>query len=779
MRIKIFKIILLIKLILIFFLCFANLYYILTVELSKVNIDENLEAEFIQLVSNKPIIDINLSLEQKMIIQQAYSSNIIIDAIAGSGKTSTILHLALEYPNLNMIQITYNNMLKKEVRKKANKLSISNMSIHTYHSLAVNYYNKLAFTDDEIKKILINNKSLIMQSQIPVDVLMIDEVQDMTFDYLSLVKKFIFDTKSNPRIILFGDYHQAIYNFKGSNAKFLTLGNKIFNSSLTFNTVWNKLTLSTSYRLTNQISWFINNIVLRTNRILTNKIGPVVDYYIANPYNIYKKIGKQIIKLIKNNDIKEDDIFILSPSIKSIDPPYKKLENYLVKHGLLCLSSTNDDAKLDDGIIANKIVFTTYHQAKGRERKMVILYNFDESYMQFYFKSQCSNQVEIAELETRSNCPDILYVGLTRASEKLILIQDNRYPPLNFLDIQNLKSGPNLKIIVEDEQNILNINMFKDKTKIQQIKKTTVTDLIKFIDSRIADQIIQIFNKYPLFTTICEPNNWVNIPNKIKIIQKNKGKEVESWEDVSDLNGLVIPAIYEKILLKKSTIEEYVLAHIDDDRHSDIKKYAKNIKMLKYSNPDAFLKIGNIYLALENNLHARIVQIKSRSYNWLSLNMVLQTHSNMKFLSNVNMKFEIKLITLKNGEIIDGFIIEHDVYGSICINGRIDALDDQSPILSNNSTKYGSLWEFKCVDHLTFEHKLQLILYYWIWISSSMNTIYGSKDFFLLNIKSGQTLQLNIIYHEQIKQIIELLFENKYSPKQTISDDEFIKICNK
>ena len=48
------------------------------------------------------------------------------------------------------------------------------------------------------------------------------------------------------------------------------------------------------------------------------------------------------------------------------------------------MTPISDDAKLDDKIINNKIVFTTYHQSKGRERKVVILYSFDESYFTYY-----------------------------------------------------------------------------------------------------------------------------------------------------------------------------------------------------------------------------------------------------------------------------------------------------------------------------------------------------------------------------------------------------------
>ena len=89
-----------------------------------------LERELNLLEKNKAIIDVKLSKEQELIIES--NSNIVVDAVAGSGKTTTILHMGLKYPNANIIQITYNNMLKREVRKKVSRLAITNMQVMSW-----------------------------------------------------------------------------------------------------------------------------------------------------------------------------------------------------------------------------------------------------------------------------------------------------------------------------------------------------------------------------------------------------------------------------------------------------------------------------------------------------------------------------------------------------------------------------------------------------------------------------------------------------------------------
>ncbi len=710
-------------------------------------IDEELELEkeLNMLEKNKAIIDIVLSEEQDLIVES--TNNVMVDAVAGSGKTTTILHMALKYPNSNIIQITYNNMLKREVRKKVSRLAIENMTIHTYHSLAVKYYDESAYTDEEIKRLLNANTKIRSEHENikPIDILLIDETQDMAQDYYNLVKKFISDTRSNPRIVVMGDRYQAIYEFKGANCKFLTLADKVWGIE------FEKLNLSTSYRLTNQIAWFVNKIMLGTNRISTIKSGPPVDYYIGNPYEIYKKIGKQIRTMIKNEGIKEQDIFILTPSVKSLEPPFKKLENYLVKHGHKCTTPSSDDAKLDEKVISNKIVFTTLHQAKGRERKVVILYNFDDSYTQFFIKST----------DPVSSCPNILYVGATRASYKLILIQDNKYKPLNFLNTKYLKQSDNLNIIVVNEQNLNSVSISSNKN--QDIKKTSVTDLIRFMSPQCIDLLINIIDKEKLFERKRKPINIVEIPNKIKICNIVDNKEIITYEDVSDLNGLVIPAIYEKILLKKmSTIEDYVENQIKENNSmlTDLKKYINKIK-IPANNPSDFLKIGNLYNALQNKLHAKVAQIKK--YDWLDLDMIFKCHTNMNMITDEEIRFEIPIIS---SELDNCFIYEHNELGQIHITSRLDAIDKNI------------VWEFKCVDNLTLEHKLQIIIYFWLYYKSDMKNTYGQKEFYLLNIKTAETLKLNTNIYI-IEQIVEAILQDKYIEKKELDDDEFIKLVNK
>ena len=78
------------------------------------------------------------------------------------------------------------------------------------------------------------------------------------------------------------------------------------------------------------------------------------------------------------------DFFILAPSVKSIKSPIRQLANELSNNKIPIYVPISDEEKIDEDIIKDKMVFSTFHQVKGLERKIVIIFNFDNSYFLFY-----------------------------------------------------------------------------------------------------------------------------------------------------------------------------------------------------------------------------------------------------------------------------------------------------------------------------------------------------------------------------------------------------------
>jgi hypothetical protein len=82
------------------------------------------------------------SEEQMEIIKRIQEGcNVIVDSVAGSGKTTTCLHIAKECPFLSILLLTYNKSLKAETRERVKSLGIRNLEVHSYNAMGVKYYN--------------------------------------------------------------------------------------------------------------------------------------------------------------------------------------------------------------------------------------------------------------------------------------------------------------------------------------------------------------------------------------------------------------------------------------------------------------------------------------------------------------------------------------------------------------------------------------------------------------------------------------------------------------
>jgi superfamily I DNA/RNA helicase len=99
-----------------------------------------------------------VSGEQQYIIDMVQQGkNVQVDACAGSGKSTTILSTAKSMPDKQFLLITYNKSLRKEIKEKVDELELKNVTVHTYHSLAVAMYNKDAHKDKEMRLIISKN----------------------------------------------------------------------------------------------------------------------------------------------------------------------------------------------------------------------------------------------------------------------------------------------------------------------------------------------------------------------------------------------------------------------------------------------------------------------------------------------------------------------------------------------------------------------------------------------------------------------------------------------
>lgn len=622
---------------------------------------------------------INLNIEQKEIIESIKDGyNIIVDAVAGCGKTTTSLGIAQECKEKKILLLTYNAGLKTETRQRILKYNIKNLEVHSYHSFCVKYFNYPCY-DDLRMRLLLNNDKKIKNTIINFDLIILDEQQDMKPLFFELIQYII---KPENQICLFGDKNQNIYSFQGSNSDYLIKADELIYSE----NGWRKHNILTTFRVNKSIANFVNKILLKEERLNAIKEGPPVQYLICNPFK-----PKYIINKIKDFLVQgytPNDIFILAPSIRSKKIPVRLLENLLVLNGLPCCVTINDEGNIiDEEIMNNKILFTTFHQSKGLERKIVFVYSMDEGYYRY---------AKDASIE---KCPNPIYVACTRSLEHLIIIHSKQNLHLPFLNKNELSDH----CIIEGEITLKESSPEISKNDVIQ-HNITVTDFLKNLS---INQIIKGL-EHIRYNTIEEKYKNITIPTKV-LTNNNM------YEDVATINGIAIPSYYEFITNNNSKLLDSITSNIDD-LTIDIKNKLDLILSKECLTINDFLFFAIIYDMRMNGYYYKLLQIKD--YNWLNKKILKEILNIIhKALGNkiYNREFEEKSSLVINNKKIFGII---------------DCID--------NKTK--TIWEFKAVSYISEIHLLQLALY-----ALMCKDIYTDYKYKILNILTGEIKELDLI----------------------------------
>ena len=619
----------------------------------------------------------NPSNEQVQIIDNIRENDVIVNAVAGSGKTTTIFHVASKYNNKTVLSLTYSARLKADSRLKAAALNLNNIEVHSFHSFAVKYINSGAYTDERLIR-LIND-----DSQLPsYDIIIVDEVQDMIELYFRLLIK-ILNYNQNSKLMLIGDVRQNIYKYKKSNHNYLCNADKIYTDR-----TFVKLNLSQSFRVTTNMSMFVNKCVLHQNVIVSNKIGPKVKYCLYNTFNPNKNIIPEIKKLLLEYNY--DDIFILCPSTKSIGRfevqkdkkeedkkvnssnekyqnktsdsknPLTRLENELVKSGVKVFIPSFDDEQVSDECMIGKLCFLTFHQAKGLERKVVFVFGFDEDYFRYYSK------------ENKATCPNVMYVAITRAKEKLYLIHhyDKKY--LEFVDERSLiYNGVEIIGKHKHKETKIACNILLRNCPTGIAKHLCLEKLIEFEDNI----------KFNLL-------NPVNVQGTIKLPNTITGDN-ELYESIMTITPDMILSYHEYKTLGKLSI-------------CDQMNIPMPSKVTKKILTDCCIKFEEYKTGFKH----KSTQI-SKNTTWLSSKVLKLLSERMKKNNILDGLYEYEI---KN-------IIPISVNGEekyLLIRGFIDFID----------IKRRQLWEFKCSKDLTIAYKIQVATYARLW-ENVYNTIYS------------------------------------------------------
>jgi hypothetical protein len=557
--------------------------------------------------------------EQIAIVRSIRDLHTVVDAVAGSGKTSTIKFIAMTYVRENILVMMYNVERRKETTAAMKKYGFTNIEIQTFNSAGYNFYGSNCFNDNALDKVVTSNRE--PQQALYHNIIILDEVQDKTDLYYRFTMKLMHDSKTTKpiKLVLLGDYMQAINSFNGSKTDYILEPEKYYAGN------WNHLPLSLTFRMTIPMVNLVNAL---TGRIIRSDkpSNKRPQYYICDDATVFAKIREYLT--IYN----PQDIFILTPTTRKSNN-VAGICNLLTAHGIPIYVTGETYGKNES--INGKLVISTIHIAKGSERKVVFVYGFDDSVL-----PKMLGEKDI------SACDPLLYVALTRASEELLIFH-----------------GKTRKFIVPrdiiasycDVYSDVNINKIEESRGVKAKKSYVVTDMVKYLSFdkvKACKEFIEIITLNPAGENIAD---FHEIPKIVPSIVKG------SSEDISDINGFIVPSycagfVYDFEALRTHFQEIY--------KHNSkyISLIAKSIKMVidaqdKMDDIEAITRAATAYCGLCNNLFYKTEQI--RSYNWMK----------PEFLR------ECSNVVGKIGDFIEYEIPAEKSIEGITIRGRIDAVD--------------------------------------------------------------------------------------------------------
>lgn len=122
------------------------------------------------------MIKLQPSNQQQAVLDAIDDSNVVIDSVAGGGKTTMQQFIAAKKRDKRILVLTYSKFLKLQGRLHFQRNGLTNVEVHSYHSFCFKYYSQTT-TDQGIGDIIA--KRMPAKSLINYDMVIVDECQDM------------------------------------------------------------------------------------------------------------------------------------------------------------------------------------------------------------------------------------------------------------------------------------------------------------------------------------------------------------------------------------------------------------------------------------------------------------------------------------------------------------------------------------------------------------------------------------------------------------------------
>lgn len=383
-----------------------------------------------------------------------------------------------EYQNVDRIgRVTKANSDGPQKLRKNSKQREAIFEIMTIYNEKLKKNNKIDFQDMGIIAMNVAAK----HCNTKYTHILIDESQDLTRVQIEFLKA-LYAKKDYSSITFIADIAQSIYPqaWLVKNRSFTTLGYDMTGKSNS---------LSKSYRTTTQIAQAAFSLIENDKEVMEddNFVKPnLIDR--QGYYPVYKNFKDKneecqyIADLINKDLYKQYDLkdIVIIARLKN---QLNEIKEILDKKHIKC--SIFENGKRDEfDFNENSVKLVTMHSIKGLEFKVVIIAGLNNKVMPFIQTGNEADDMEMIESRERK----LLYVGMTRAKEKLFITSDGM--PSKFIkgiDYRYLRLKNNcmmqrpVNISIEDYLLKESIpDMYSNEEKIRQWVLKELNDVYKY-----------------------------------------------------------------------------------------------------------------------------------------------------------------------------------------------------------------------------------------------------------------------------------------------------------
>ena len=359
-----------------------------------------------------------LSEEQKAVIRRVSRTdgNLYVEGPAGSGKTLISLYALkdfVENESGNLLFLMYNHSLYGYLKTALNELDIINGArIATKDKFFWDLAKTKGFSppldlDYQDKYNMIMNVLLSEDLEKQYDIIVVDEVQDISGNEFEIIKKL------GNKIITLGDFNQGIYKTDMSRTKMMTLGD--FEN------------LSTVFRYHIEIAKLANNFTERDLPSMVRK-GNGVKPKIIDVTE--EQLFPEIAEILRNLVLRRKRVGVISPDKDKL----KALQAYLKNNNVESIYyEENRDFREHDFSTTVPLLLSSF-SAKGLEFENVIVFGFDK------YNSR------IIKLIVENLLKEIIFVSITRCNSDLFIVRT----PNEVDQIKNLAVEQGVEITDDD-----------------------------------------------------------------------------------------------------------------------------------------------------------------------------------------------------------------------------------------------------------------------------------------------------------------------------------------